>query len=118
MEEIGIEEVIIVTLGLEKQAKIYNQVIEKYKKDYMEQFGKDLNNVEELRNCTYKLIIALAILDVKIQNYDVKFHNKKILKINIEEFIQEYKEYIDGVKEVEKKSNDVKEKLSNEFMKE
>lgn len=118
MEAIGVEEIIIVTLGWRKQGEIYEQVIEKYKKDYLEKFGGNLDNLEEVRNSTYKLIIALAIFDVKMLNYDVKLHNRKILRINIEEFKKEYKEYIDEIKEVAKKSNDVKEELAKEFLKE
>lgn len=118
MEKNEFEQIIISVLGWQKQGEIFNKVVEKYKNDYMEQFGTNLNDVEELRNCTYKLIIALAILDAKIANYDVKLHNKKILKINIEEFRKEYKEYIDEVKEVEKKSNNAKEELEKEFLQE
>lgn len=115
MEKNEFEQIIITVLGWRKQGEIFYKVVEKYKTDYMEEFSKNLDDVEKVRDVTYKLIIALAILDVKIKDYDVKLHNKKILKINIEEFRKEYKEYIDEIKEVAKKSNNVKEKLTKEF---
>lgn len=118
MEKNEFEQIIITVLGWRKQGKIFYKVVEKYKTDYMEEFSKNLDDVEKVRDVTYKLIIALAILDIKIANYDVKLHNKKILKINIEEFRKEYKEYIDEVKKVAKKSNDVKEELLKEFSQE
>lgn len=62
-------------------------------------------------------ILVLTKLDIKIANYDVKLHNRKILRINIEEFKQEYKEYIDEMKKIAKKSNNVKEELAKEFLK-
>lgn len=118
MEKNEFEQIIITVLGWRKQGEIFYKVVEKYKTDYMEEFSKNLDDVEKVRDVTYKLIIALAILDIKIANYDVKLHNKKILKINIEEFRKEYKEYIGEVKEVAKKSNNVKEELAKEFLKE
>lgn len=118
MEKNEFEQIIITVLGWRKQGEIFYKVVEKYKTDYMEEFSKNLDDVEKVRDVTYKLIIALAILDVKIKDYDVKLHNKKILKINIEEFRKEYKEYIDEIKEVAKKSNDVKEELLKEFSQE
>lgn len=117
MGKISDEEIIIVTLGWRKQREIYDKVIKKYKTCYTKKFGGNLNNIDEVRIHTYKLIIALAILDINIPDYDVKLHKKKILKINIEEFKEEYKEYIDGIKEVVKQANNVKERLSKEFLK-
>lgn len=115
MEKNELQQIIITVLGWKKQEEIFNKLVENYKNDYMEEFSKNLDDVEKVRDVTYRLIIALAILDVKIANYDVKLHNKKILKINIEEFRKEYKEYIDEIKEVEKKSNNVKKELAKEF---
>ncbi len=118
MEKNEFEQIIITVLGWRKQGKIFYKVVEKYKTDYMEEFSKNLDDVEKVRDVTYKLIIALAILDVKIKDYDVKLHNKKILKINIEKFRKEYKEYIDEMKEVVKKIEETKEELEKEFSQE
>lgn len=118
MEKNEFEQIIITVLGWRKQGEIFYKVVEKYKTDYMEEFSKNLDDVEKVRDVTYKLIIALAILDIKIANYDVKLHNKKILKINIEEFRKEYKEYIDEIKEVVKKIDETKEELKKEFSQE
>lgn len=118
MKKIEAEEIIIKTLGLVQQRSIYNQVIEKYISCYAKDFGGNLDDVERVRDATYKLIIALAIFDFEILRCDVELHNRKILSINIEEFKQEYKEYIDEMKEVVKKIEETKEELEKEFSQE
>lgn len=118
MRKIKEEEIIVLILGMKKQEELYDYVIEKYRTCYLNEFGGNLENVDTLMENTYKLIIAIAILDIKIVDYDVKLNNKKILKINIKEFKEEYKVYIDGIKEAVKQADEVKERLSKEFLKE
>ena len=62
MEKNEFEQIIITVLGWRKQGKIFYKVVEKYKTDYMEEFSKNLDDVEKVRDVTYKLIIALAII--------------------------------------------------------
>ena len=50
MEKNEFEQIIITVLGWRKQGEIFYKVVEKYKTDYMEEFSKNLDDVEKVRD--------------------------------------------------------------------
>ena len=94
MKNITIEEAITRMLGENKKIELCNKITKNYEKNYMEEYGDELESVVDFIQNIYKIIIEIAINKTNKMQYTIEFNDNIELKISLNEFYNEYKEYI------------------------
>lgn len=118
MPKVNEEKIILMILGWTGQAELFNKIVDEYNKKYLNKFSGDLENIEIFANAYYRTIIDIAIYGIDASKYKVKMHKNKILEIDIPKVYEDYKEYIEEIKEHIKEFNNFQERLLREFKEE
>ena len=115
MPKVNEEKIIFMILGGIKQAELFNKIVDEYNEKYLNKFSTKIDNIEIFIKAYYRTIIDIAINGINALKYKVKMHKNKILEIDIQEIYNNYKEYIEEIKEHIDEFNNFQEILSKEF---